>query len=150
MVQTSDLMVGAQVLASAALAWPGRARWHQPTAVTVAGLTAAAAGGTVALAGLRAQGRQITPRVEPLPDAVLLTEGVYALSRYPVYAGMLLAGAGWALARRRPEPLAAWAALAGVLHLKSGLEDQVLRERFGPAWTSYAARTPRLLGLPAR
>ena len=137
----------AQALAIGGLAWPGRARWRLPRAVSAAALATAAAGIALGAAGVLAQGRQLTPRVEPPPSAALLTHGPYALSRHPVYGGLLAAGAGWAVARRRPEPLAAWAVLAVVLHVKTVLEERALRERFGDAWATYADRTPRLVGL---
>lgn len=110
---------------------------------------AMATGSALALSGLAAQGRQLTPRVTPPPSATLLTSGPYAVSRHPVYAGLLLGAAGFAVLRRRPEPLAAWVALAAVLHVKTGAEERILRERFAD-YADYAARTPRLFGVPGR
>lgn len=145
-----DSVLAAQAAALAGLGWPGRPRWHLPAPVRTAAAAALLAGGALALAGAVEQGRQLTPRIDPPDDARLLTSGAYRWSRHPVYAGLLVAGAGLAVLRRRPEPLAAWSALAAVLHLKSGLEEQALRRRFGSAYDAYAARTPRLLGRPAR
>jgi protein-S-isoprenylcysteine O-methyltransferase Ste14 len=107
-----------------------------------------AAGTALLEEGLRFLGRDVTPFAEPRADARLQTVGPYALSRNPVYAGLLTAAAAAAVLRRRPEPLAAVAVLGGVLHVKAGVEEQRLRERFGLAYEEYAARTPRLLALP--
>ena len=146
----ADLLVVAQSVAGAALLWPGRGRWRLPRPVATGCVVALAAGGALAGEGVRALGRDLPPFVDPRDGAALRTGGVYRLSRNPVYAGLLVAGAGLAVLRRRPEPLAAFAALATVFHLKVGVEQTRLRARFGAEYDAYAARTPKLLGLPAR
>jgi protein-S-isoprenylcysteine O-methyltransferase Ste14 len=118
-----------------------------PVTAAAAGLVAA--GGVLAEEGLRALGSDISPFVEPKEGSSLRTGGAYEISRNPVYAGMLAAAAGLAVLRRRSEPLAAAAALAVVLHVKTGIEERRLRERFGEEYDAYARRTPRLLGLPS-
>lgn len=118
--------------------------------MTAGALALTVVGGGVAAAGAARHGRRLTPRVEPPEGAALLQDGVYGLSRHPVYAGLLFAATGLAVLRRRPEPLVALAALAGVLHVKSGVEEQHLRRRFGADYDAYARRVPRLVGLPRR
>uniref|UniRef100_UPI00253FF167 methyltransferase family protein n=1 Tax=Actinotalea sp. C106 TaxID=2908644 RepID=UPI00253FF167 len=76
--------------------------------------------------------------------------GVYAVSRHPIYTGLLVATAGWAVLRRRPEPVVAWLALLAVLDAKTRREEQRLVARFGDRYVAYRARTPRLLALPGR
>jgi protein-S-isoprenylcysteine O-methyltransferase Ste14 len=144
----SDLLVAGQLLACAGLLWPGRSRWRLPRPVTVGALAVGAVGAVLGEEGARRLGRDLTPFVEPRDGVRLQTAGPYAISRNPVYAGLLLGGAAIAVLRRRPEPLVAFAALAGVLHVKTGVEEQRLRGRFGAEYAAYAARTPRLLGLP--
>lgn len=147
--EPSDLLVAAQLASLAALAWPGRARWSLPALVRT-GAGAALAGGLAVVAASGARlGEGLTPRVAPPLDAVLRTDGPYAVSRHPLYAGLLVAATGAAVLRRRPEPLAAMALLSGVLHVKAGAEERELRWRFGAAYDTYAARTPRLLPVPA-
>lgn len=143
-------LIAAQAAALAALAWPGRVRWSLPDPVAVAALTATAAGGALALAGLAPHGTSITPRVEPPSGTGLHTGGAYRVSRHPIYTGLLVGGAGVAVLRRRPGPLAAWVALLGVLHAKTRREERHLVERFGADYERYRERTPRLLGLPGR
>src|SRR5665648_532960 len=106
-----DGAVVAQGASLAALAWPGRARWHLPSPVRAAGCAALVGGGVVGIAAGRTHGARLTPRVEPPEDAELFTGGLYACSRNPIYAGLLVAGGGWAVLRRRPEPMLAWAVL---------------------------------------
>ncbi len=144
----ADLLVAAQTLAGAALFWPGRAGWRLPRPVTAACLVAGAAGTALAEEGIRFLGRDITPFVEPRAGARLQTAGPYEISRNPIYAGLLVAGGAVAVLRRRPEPLLAFAVLAAVFHVKAGAEEARLRERFGDEYAVYAARTPRLVGLP--
>lgn len=145
----SDLLVVAQLAALAGLAWPGRARWPLPGLVR-AGAGAAVLGGTaLAVASGARLGDSLTPRVQPPQGASLRTDGPYAVARHPLYAGLLAAATGAAVLRRRPEPLVALAALSAVLHVKAGAEEGALRARFGPQYDAYAARTPRLVPLPA-
>ena len=56
------------------------------------------AGLALALWGARSLGRSLTPGTEPLPDAPMVTAGAYAHSRHPIYAGLVLALAGYTLA----------------------------------------------------
>lgn len=145
-IDPAAALVVAQTLTAAGLAWPGRARWSLPRSVSLLALAVGAAGTALAGEGLRQLGRDLTPFVDPRPGASLRTTGAYRISRNPIYAGLLAAGAAAAVLRRRPEPLVAFAALAAVLHVKSGVEEGRLRERFGAVYEEYAARTPRLLG----
>lgn len=145
-----DGVVVAQAAALAALAWPGRPRWRLGTTAAAAAGAAMATGAGLAVAAGAAHGSLLTPRVEPPADGALLTTGPYALSRHPIYGGLLVGTAGWALLRRRPEPLLAWAALLAVLTTKTAQEEERLVARYGPAYEQYRARTPRFLGLPGR
>jgi protein-S-isoprenylcysteine O-methyltransferase Ste14 len=147
-VREDTPLIAAQGAALAALAWPAPARWSLPAPVTALAVTVTAAGGALALAGLAPHGTRITPRVEPPSDAELHTSGAYRVSRHPIYAGLLLGGAGVAVLRRRPEPLVAWAALVAVLDAKTRREERHLAERFGATYERYRRRTPRLVGLP--
>lgn len=140
------LLLAAQAASSAAIGWPGPARWALPTPVRVAAGALALTGGALAAAGAGQQHGQLTPHVEPPQQAHLVTDGAYALSRHPIYVGLLTAAAGTAVLRRRPEPLVAWAVLATVLHRKAVLEERWLAARFGSDWQDYARRVPRVLG----
>lgn len=141
-------LIAAQGAALAALAWPGRARWSLPEPASRLARVAVVKGAVLALAGLAPHGASITPRVEPPSGAGLHTGGAYAVTRHPIYTGLLVAGAGVAVLRRRPEPLLAWGALVAVLDAKTRREERHLRERFGEEYARYQARTPRLVGLP--
>lgn len=145
--EPSDLLVAAQLASLAGIAWPGRTRWRLPGIVHAAAGAALVGGLALAAASGARLGKGLTPRVTPPADAVLRTDGPYAVARHPLYAGLLAAATGAAVLRRRPGPLLALAALSSVLHLKAGAEERALRTRFGPSYDAYAARTPRLVPL---
>lgn len=147
-LRRTDVLPAAQGLCLAALAWPGGARWTLPAPAVGGALALVLAGAALVEEGVRFLGRDLTPFVDPVDGARLRTDGPFEISRNPVYAGLLLAGTGVAVLRRRPEPLAALVGLSAVLHVKAMVEEDRLRERFGARYDAYARRTPRLLGLP--
>lgn len=102
-----------------------------------------AAGGFVIVWGIRSLGRSLTPGTEPLPGAELVTTGAYAHVRHPIYAGVVLLLAGYALAWSN------WtlALLTGIIALqyfqaKAGAEERWLMKRF-PAYGTYMRHVPR-------
>ncbi|RPF28381.1 methyltransferase family protein [Georgenia muralis] len=141
----TDLLVAGQAAALAGVLWPGRARWRPAPATRRLAWTLTLAGGALSLAGLAPHGRRITPRVRPPADAGLITTGVYAHTRNPIYAGLATASFGVALLRGRRGPLAAAALLTVVLATKARVEEDALHRHFGEPYRHYAARTPRLI-----
>lgn len=105
-------------------------------------------GGAVALAGVHAVGRQRTT-VNPLAPyraRVLVTDGIYRFTRNPMYLGMLLILAAWAvwlgnMLSGLILPLSMWV----LTLLQIWPEERILRQRFGPAYADYAARVRRWL-----
>lgn len=147
-MEPADRIVAAQAASLAGLAWPGRPRWGLPAGARALALALTAAGGTLSVLAARPHGRRLTPRVAPPSDAELLDSGPYAISRHPIYAGLVVAALGLAVLRRRPEPLLAWAALVAVLTVKTSREEVHLAARFGERYEEYRRRTPRFVGLP--
>jgi protein-S-isoprenylcysteine O-methyltransferase Ste14 len=91
-------------------------------------------------------GRHWAPLVEIRKDHALVTRGVYARMRHPMYAAHGL----WAVAQVLLLPN--WAAGPALLvpfipfYLsRVGREERMLAEHFGDEWRAYAARTARLL-----
>ena len=114
-----------------------------PLWIRCLGAALLAAGGIMAFWGLRSLGRNLTPGVEPLPGAELVTKGAYAQVRHPIYTGLVLLLAGYTLAWSN------WtlALLVGIVSLqyfnaKAAAEEQWLIERF-PGYKSYIRRVPR-------
>ncbi len=146
----SDTLVAAQFGSAAVIGWSGPPGWRLPRAVSAVAAGCVGVGAGFAMTAMAHLGRDLRPAVEPKQGSSLRTTGAFRVSRHPVYAGLLLASTGAAVLRRRPEPLLGLAVLAGVLHVKTAEEERRLAARFGRAYAEYAARTPRLIGLPGR
>ncbi len=126
------LLVGGQLLLFLLLGtaplWA--TEWETPAAVTVLGALTLLGGlllGGVALLHL---GEAVTPLPEPRADATLVVGGLYRWVRHPVYSGVLATAGGWTLLFPSAATVAATLALALLLHIKSGYEESLLRERY--------------------
>lgn len=81
------------------------------------------------------------------PATALVTSGIYAWSRNPIYLGNTLMLIGAALAFANPWFLLAAVVAAGaVLPLAILREERHLAARFGAAWQDYRSRTGRWFG----
>lgn len=78
-------------------------------------------------AGAGRLGRRLRADPAPSEDAVLRTDGAYALVRHPIYAGLLLTGAGLAVVAGNVRALGLWLVLRAVLSRKADLEERPLR-----------------------
>ena len=110
----------------------------------VAGLTLLVAGMILATRGLVDLRDALTPLPHPRTGAELVDTGSYSLVRHPIYGGLVLAAAGYALVAGSPLALAGAVVLLGFFRLKSGREEAWLRERY-PAYEAYAAGTRRMI-----
>src|SRR3982751_5230217 len=95
------------------------------------------AGVGIVLWGVRSLGRSLTPGVEPLAGAELVTTGAYAHARHPIYTGVVLVLAGYALSWSN-WTLALIVGLISRLYFeaKAKREERWLLERY-PAYHSY-------------
>ena len=114
-----------------------------PDGIRWVGILLTAAGLALAVWGVRSLGRSLTPGTEPLPDGPLVTTGAYAHVRHPIYAGIVLALAGYTLAWSN------WklTLVVGLLALayfngKAKAEERWLVRRY-PAYESYMRQVPR-------
>jgi protein-S-isoprenylcysteine O-methyltransferase Ste14 len=79
----------------------------------------------------------------------LVTTGIYAYSRNPMYLGHLVFLAGLTLVTRSPMSLAVTAGLMHWFDERARTDHARLTEMFGPPYQDYATRVPRWLpGLP--
>jgi protein-S-isoprenylcysteine O-methyltransferase Ste14 len=85
--------------------------------------------------------------VRPFSDTPrLVTDGPFALTRSPMYVGLVAVCAGFALVTGVYANLWVAAAYAIWLHFAYVVpEERFLCERFGPAFAAYAQRVPRWL-----
>lgn len=114
------------LLGQLALAWPRLRQFDIP----LSGWLLSTASGLLAawtLAHNRLGNFNIHP--EPKSDGVLVSSGPYRWIRHPMYSALLLGAAALAICS---SPLAAWLnwlALAAVLRLKAGLEEDWMQAR---------------------
>jgi protein-S-isoprenylcysteine O-methyltransferase Ste14 len=115
----------------------GPARWL--------GLGLIAAGVAIASAGALTLGPNLTPATEPVPDARLVTRGIYRMVRHPIYLGVstimggygMLRGGWWAGA-------AAFAVALAYFELKARVEERFLMQRMA-GYGEYRRMVPRIL-----
>jgi protein-S-isoprenylcysteine O-methyltransferase Ste14 len=94
--------------------------------------------------GRRALGTNWTSTVTPPARGALAETGPYAFVRHPLYAAILLLGAGTVAAHPSRATLAAMLGVAIGVALKRRAEDRALAARFGEPWRAYARRVPPL------
>lgn len=91
-------------------------------------------------------GRNWSPTLEIAPGQEVVTGGIYARVRHPMYAGYLLGSFGQALLlRNHVSGSVAPAAAALLCAVRIPREEAMMRAAFGPDYAAYAARTPALL-----
>lgn len=89
-------------------------------------------------------GQSLSPLPQPRDEHTLVTDGVYALVRHPMYGGIILAAAGLALATGDEARVGLTALAFWVLDQKAGVEESYLEQRY-PAYTAYKATTRKLI-----
>ena len=89
-------------------------------------------------------GRNLTPLPHPPPRAELVRTGMYGRVRHPIYAAVMLAAFGWAIAMASPRALAAAGFLAVWLDAKARREEAWLIARFSD-YAAYRTQTRRFL-----
>jgi len=83
------------------------------------------------------------------PPKHLVVRGLYRYVRNPIYVGVLLVVAGWAVAFRSSAVLEYGVAVALAFHLFVMLvEEPLLRRRFGATYEAYRRAVPRWLPRP--
>ncbi len=139
-------VVGQGLLLAAVALAPAAWRWSAPSRTLWAALGAAliVAGLGLAIRAIVELGPNLTALPRPRRKGVLVQTGVYAQARHPIYGGLIIAAAGWALWRTSGLHLVLAGALAVYVHFKAVKEETFLRERF-PDYDTYRARTKRLI-----
>jgi protein-S-isoprenylcysteine O-methyltransferase Ste14 len=139
-VAGQGILFAAIVVAPAAWQWaaPPRRGW------TALGALLIIAGLGLAARAVIELGPNLSALPRPLRNGVLVRTGVYAQARHPIYGGLIIAAAGWALWHTSGLRLLLAGVLALYLHAKALYEESLLRERF-PDYATYRARTKRLI-----
>lgn len=126
------VLVGLQVLLGIAYVLPVGAYWPQALPQTPAWLA-----GLAIVLGLFMGGNglwqirgHLTPFPSPKAHAQLVTDGAYAVVRHPIYTGIVLILAGYALYSAHAYRMAITALLLVLFYFKSGYEERKLLEMF--------------------
>ncbi len=110
------------------------------------GLLPIAGGVALAVAGERAfkhAGTAVLPFSEP---SALVTTGPFAFTRNPMYLGLVLCLAGWAVLLGTVAPMLVVPAFFALIQYRFVLrEEPFMAERFGEAYAAYKARVRRWL-----
>lgn len=111
--------------------------------------TAAALAAALAIVAYLSLGRSFRVRPEPLPEAALVSNGIYRWIRHPMYTAVMALGFSMALHTRALLGLGTWCALVLTLTAKSHFEDELWRRR-EPRAAEYQRRVGRFLPKPGR
>jgi protein-S-isoprenylcysteine O-methyltransferase Ste14 len=125
---------------SAGPAWSGAPR----IVGAAVGIAAILIGAVLAVRGVIDLRDALTPFPHPLPGAPLVQDGAYRLARHPIYGGLVLGAAGWALVTASAPAVVLAGALFLFFDLKSRREEAWLVDHF-PAYEAYRRRTRRLI-----
>jgi protein-S-isoprenylcysteine O-methyltransferase Ste14 len=109
-----------------------------------AGIFSLLIGAWLGLRGKRDLGSHRTPFPQPKEDGQLITSGIYAQLRHPLYASVIALGFAWALLWRSWPALALAVAQIPFFDAKARCEERWLRERFSD-YAAYARRVKRFI-----
>ncbi len=137
------IMAASPAVGGLAPRWPPSARLP----LIVAGSAVVALGCALLIIAILALGGYFAFTLRPAPSSILVTTGVYARARHPIYGGWILVGLGFALALS-PWALPLAALLALELSGKSRVEERALVAHH-PDYIAYRQRVPHRF-LPLR
>ncbi len=121
--------------------------WGEPWSIItlIIGCILGVAGLLLCIAGALSLGREnLSPLPHPKNGASLVQTGAYSIVRHPIYAGLTIAAAGWALAWRSPITIAFAAILFVFFDIKARREERWL-SRTLPQYTQYKRRVKKLI-----
>jgi protein-S-isoprenylcysteine O-methyltransferase Ste14 len=116
--------------------------------VAVAGLALASAGAALAVAARLRLGRGFSATFAVKEGHVLVTDGPYAVTRHPIYTGLLALLAGGALATNTALTLLLGVLMGVPFFFHTVYEESLFEQHFGAPYFEYQRRVPRLLPWP--
>jgi protein-S-isoprenylcysteine O-methyltransferase Ste14 len=120
-----------------------RAQWPRTPALA-AGIALLGLSAWLGLRGKRDLGAQRTPFPRPKEEAQLITHGLYAHMRHPLYVAVIALGFAWALLWQSWPALAVAILQVAFFDAKARREERWLRERFAD-YDGYARRVKRFI-----
>jgi protein-S-isoprenylcysteine O-methyltransferase Ste14 len=124
----------------------GLPAWPEPLARAgiAGGIISAAVGGGIAGLGLLHLGANLTIFPRPKDDGALVQNGVYRLTRHPIYTGVILLALGWSLLRASTPSLLLTLALTLFFDRKAAHEEHWLAQKF-PEYGAYRRQVRKLI-----
>ena len=130
----------------AALRWVELGRFPHGWLSALGGGALIATGFAVAVSGILRFRRHRTTANPMSPDAAsaIVTDGIYRITRNPMYLGFALALTGWALALAHAlAALVVPVFVAYITRFQIMPEERALASKFGPAYLEYLTRVRR-------
>lgn len=113
--------------------------------VTTSGFIALLGGvGFIASAAL-SLGDNLSPLPKPREGSQLVTDGLYSLTRHPMYSGLILSALGLGICTNNSERIVLALVLALVLDVKANKEEAFLMEKFGGEYGDYKKSVKKLI-----
>ena len=94
-------------------------------------------------AGFRGLGKSLTANPVPVDDGALVTTGIYARLRHPIYTGLLVLTMGLVVSSGVWTQLIPWFGLLGLLIYKMRWEETLLSAKY-KGYAAYKSRVPAL------
>jgi protein-S-isoprenylcysteine O-methyltransferase Ste14 len=94
-------------------------------------------------AGFRGLGKSLTANPVPVDDGALVTTGIYARLRHPIYTGLLVLTMGLVVSSGVWTQLIPWFGLLGLLIYKMRWEETLLSAKH-KGYAAYKSRVPAL------
>ena len=96
----------------------------------------------------------VSGAVTPAKGDFLQTDGVYALCRHPIYAGLITACVGLGFLASTPSQLLSRITVTGLLccllWYRADREELIFEEQYGPRYLEWAANVPRFFRWPGQ
>lgn len=120
--------------------------WHQSRSIvsSVVGIGLIIIGLYCLVVAFRHLGRNLTAYPKPLDDGQLVTTGIYAIVRHPIYTGLLAACVGVVIISQSSICGACVVALILLLDQKANREEGFLSARF-PDYPAYRTHTRKFI-----
>lgn len=142
----ANSLVAAQIILMIALIvepqgslWP---RWGW--LIALAGILIFA-GLAIAVLGIVTLGKSLTPSPIPKDGATLITSGIYAWVRNPIYSGLLFGGFGLVLIGASWWHCLTWLVLLALFGFKARWEERMLAQAHSFTFREYARKTGRFV-----
>lgn len=144
------LLVAVQfILLFALLAIPHGTLWFVSVELGTVAVIALMIGLSVTLFGIVSLGISLTANPVPKEQAVLRTQGMYALVRHPIYLGLLVVGFGLTVPSGSIFTAIVYIVFVLLLTYKARFEERMLLEKY-PDYRDYATKVGRIFPLIGR